>query len=736
MRRTSTGIRKTIESLLLAGALLLAELGLSPISAKADATGAIQISYGTDSYLHEEYVDTLEEAIAKVNANYATWAAARTSETDDTVRIWVQQDMTCETEATVNITCEADLAIHLRSYTYTGDIRFTGVTDGHNLIIDGGTVAGDILVGDGGELNMDDMSVQGDIIVGAGCMLTMGIEGLMTISGALTLGIGSTALYKGEIASSVEAAEGASVYKGKIMSAGGTAFYTATACAEGDMAGLELKSYSAGTTLLGTDKLAALGTTGNGIYAQDAVIKSMLEEYLAAHGLTDTMNDMVYYVDSTTGKLYCMQMSGVYLVSAMDTGAQTVAEYLDSAAASTSFYVIDPKPMTVPTVDSKTSSSVKLNVTAGMEYYLTTASTYDWSDTTGAGYYCPTVDGSYAFSGLACETTYYVYYRLKGGDATDANQAGSFTVKTADHELTLVPAKAATYVTDGNSAYYVCGKCNKYYSDAAATTEIEEDSWVIKKVDSLPASEQPVVSTAVDDSVAAIKEELKTLSYNGSQGADTVAGSESIRSVLGTGYIDVVLTDVADVTVSDDASTCQILTYVFEVTPRDASGAAIANSAITQAMTFRLPVPAEQAALYAYANVYHKDTFIGQVKVNAAGYIETSSDSFSPFSYTLTNVVNKTYFPDEDGDGSGTSNKAGGSGTSSGEKAGSTSTASSSTTSASTSTASASTNSTSAGESNEAPALGDVRYGWMLCLMAVGAVLIGWGKRREKRIEE
>ena len=47
------------------------------------------------------------------------------------------------------------------------------------------------------------------------------------------------------------------------------------------------------------------------------------------------------------------------------------------------------------------------------------------------------------------------------------------------HETTLTPAKAATCGVAGNSAYYTCSRCNKYFSDANGANEIAKDSWVI-----------------------------------------------------------------------------------------------------------------------------------------------------------------------------------------------------------------------------------------------------------------
>ena len=48
------------------------------------------------------------------------------------------------------------------------------------------------------------------------------------------------------------------------------------------------------------------------------------------------------------------------------------------------------------------------------------------------------------------------------------------------HTLTKVEAKAATCTEVGNSEYYTCGTCGKFFSDKDGKTEIAKDSWVIK----------------------------------------------------------------------------------------------------------------------------------------------------------------------------------------------------------------------------------------------------------------
>lgn len=47
------------------------------------------------------------------------------------------------------------------------------------------------------------------------------------------------------------------------------------------------------------------------------------------------------------------------------------------------------------------------------------------------------------------------------------------------HDLTAHEANAADCETAGNSAYWSCSECGKFFSDADATTEMEENSWII-----------------------------------------------------------------------------------------------------------------------------------------------------------------------------------------------------------------------------------------------------------------
>ena len=79
-----------------------------------------------------------------------------------------------------------------------------------------------------------------------------------------------------------------------------------------------------------------------------------------------------------------------------------------------------------------------------------------------------------------------VYYTCSGcgkyfSDAAGTTEiaANSWIIPKKGHSLTKTAAVAATCTAAGNSEYYTCSGCGKYYSDAAGTTEIAANSWVI-----------------------------------------------------------------------------------------------------------------------------------------------------------------------------------------------------------------------------------------------------------------
>ena len=56
------------------------------------------------------------------------------------------------------------------------------------------------------------------------------------------------------------------------------------------------------------------------------------------------------------------------------------------------------------------------------------------------------------------------------------------TIPSKGHVLEKTEATAASYTKTGNSEYYTCKACGKFFSDADGKNEIENGSWVIDKL--------------------------------------------------------------------------------------------------------------------------------------------------------------------------------------------------------------------------------------------------------------
>ena len=74
-------------------------------------------------------------------------------------------------------------------------------------------------------------------------------------------------------------------------------------------------------------------------------------------------------------------------------------------------------------------------------------------------------------------TTYTAKVTFEKKDYTDTKDVQD--IKALGHKLTKTAAKAATCTEAGNSEYYTCGTCGKFFSDKDGKTEIAKDSWVI-----------------------------------------------------------------------------------------------------------------------------------------------------------------------------------------------------------------------------------------------------------------
>ena len=93
---------------------------------------------------------------------------------------------------------------------------------------------------------------------------------------------------------------------------------------------------------------------------------------------------------------------------------------------------------------------------------------------------------------------------VKDGDEFVEKTAADLKIASTGHSLTPHAAVEATCKAAGNSAYWSCDKCEKFFSDEEGNTEIEKDSWIIEKTDHKYGNEiAEVPATCTTDGVRA-----------------------------------------------------------------------------------------------------------------------------------------------------------------------------------------------------------------------------------------
>ena len=77
----------------------------------------------------------------------------------------------------------------------------------------------------------------------------------------------------------------------------------------------------------------------------------------------------------------------------------------------------------------------------------------------------------------AGKTVYTATVEFNGETYTDTKEVA---IEALGHKLTKTDAVEATCTKAGNTEYYTCSVCGKFFSDAEGKTEIEENSWVVE----------------------------------------------------------------------------------------------------------------------------------------------------------------------------------------------------------------------------------------------------------------
>ena|GEM_PF-1120681 len=174
---------------------------------------------------------------------------------------------------------------------------------------------------------------------------------------------------------------------------------------------------------------------------------------------------------------------------------------------------------------------------------------------------------------------------------TEATNTSSRTqymrITPVPHDLTEHPAVAATCTTSGNSAYWKCNRCGKYFSDAEGLNEIAVNSWGI------PATGHNISYSADDDTITA------TCSNSGCELAEgislsVIAPEETIfdgsgkEAHISTGYDTTVFSYVSDITYTKDnialtGAPVDVGTYVASV-----SAGASESNCVTASITYTI----------------------------------------------------------------------------------------------------------------------------------------------------
>lgn len=150
-------------------------------------------------------------------------------------------------------------------------------------------------------------------------------------------------------------------------------------------------------------------------------------------------------------------------------------------------------------------------------------------------------------------------------------------------DLKHVPAAAPTVSKDGNTEYWYCEDCGKYFSDANAANEITRESTVI------PALKAPSIKPADGKGV-----------YTKNSGKDLAFTTENMPEKIKVKVGSTVLTEGKDYTVSNGSivlktSYLESLGYgSYTLVVTDANGVELARTSFTKSFTVR---PAQQPAL-------------------------------------------------------------------------------------------------------------------------------------------
>ena len=128
-------------------------------------------------------------------------------------------------------------------------------------------------------------------------------------------------------------------------------------------------------------------------------------------------------------------------------------------------------------------------------------------------------------------------------NGTTEIEKDSWVISATGHSLTKTEAKEPTCTEGGNSAYWTCSACGKYFSDENGTTEIEKDSWLISATGHTEVIDAAVSATCTEagktegkhcsvcGEVLAAQQEIPALGHDWNEGTVTTLPTETTEGV-------------------------------------------------------------------------------------------------------------------------------------------------------------------------------------------------------------
>ena len=173
--------------------------------------------------------------------------------------------------------------------------------------------------------------------------------------------------------------------------------------------------------------------------------------------------------NEATGKSY-----GLYIVESADVLTIGKKVILDATAKNDPIHVLTGTTVTVNTDCNKNITDSDNDKKVHIGHKLTKHDAVDATCTDDGNhkyYVCETCTNSKKYK----DSTGISVYTETGNDKSTIQATGH------DDPMEHKAYKAATCTEDGNVEYYYCSKCEKYFTDAEATEEIDEDDILLTK---------------------------------------------------------------------------------------------------------------------------------------------------------------------------------------------------------------------------------------------------------------